>query len=101
MTIEFVSKLIINVKSINLIHNQRIHQHLKSLTILILNIVKRGEINVSEYDAKQLGVIRTILSFLQLIISTSINYDKEITKFFIDEPIFIPFEILLEFVKHE
>ena len=53
----------------------------------ILDQIQTGSIDVNhnKNDTKSLIKVQTILNFVDMVTSTSINRDREITKFFIEE----------------
>ena len=68
-------------------HNDRIHKQLLKLMKFILDQIQSGsfDVNHTKNDTKTMIKVQTILNFVDMVTSTSINRDREITKFFIEE----------------
>lgn len=99
-----------NIKSMPLIHNDKVHKSLLKMSKCIHMNIKENIIEINDPEQKSIYV-RTILDFIRMITDLCVEKDPEISKFFIDEAsqygktrgtqTYIPIVVLLEFLKKE
>lgn len=108
--LDFIIQLILEIRSMPIIHNDKMHKSLIQMTKFINQYLANDIIEVNDPHECNLR-IRVILDFLQMITDLSLERSPEIAKFFIEEAssfgksrgtqTYVPIQIILQFLKKE
>ena len=82
--LDFIIQLATKIKSIPIIHNDKVHRSLLQMTRCIHGQIKNDICDINDHEMKNMYV-RTVLEFTNMISELSTNKDAEISKFFIEE----------------
>ena len=82
--LNMIIELALGIKSMPIIHNDKMHKSLLKVNQLILSHIKENIIEINDPDQKD-QKIRTILDFLKMLTDLSLDTNSDISKFFINE----------------
>lgn len=87
LCVTFITNLCQRVRSLNLMHNSRVHRHLLQLMKFITDNVSNDLIEVTfrEFDLKSRRKVKIILRYVEMVVCTALNKDPELIKFFVEE----------------
>jgi hypothetical protein len=123
LCVDFLTCVCGKVRSLQIMHNDRVHRQLLQLVKFLSDSISNDiiEVNSSSFDVESKRRVSVLLDFVNMVISTALNSDRELTKFFIEETskvqekyraylseedlsgaqTFVPLKLLLEFLKRE
>ena len=108
--LDFMIEVCTQIKSMPIIHNDKVHRSLLQMTRCINGFIENDIIDVNDPEMMS-TYVRAILEFSNMIAELGTNRDAEISRFFIEEAsqygksrgtqTYIPVLVLLEFLKKE
>ena len=108
--LDFIISLATNIKSMPIIHNDRVHRSLLQLAKCIQHSIKNDIYDINDPDELN-QYSRSILDFMRLITDLACNRDPETARFFIEEAsqygrargtqTYVPLMVLIEYLKKE
>jgi hypothetical protein len=82
--LNFMIEIATKIKSMPIIHNDKVHRSLLQMTKCINGYIVNDIIDINDTDMK-VEYVRSILEFTNMITGLGTNRDPEISRFFIEE----------------